>query len=273
MDELSEDLGRMLKRFTPQQVKAALVQKGIKFNQQIPPVGNSGKWRGLYNFFRVRYPQNIPVTYSYLRADVQLGQTQTISFAINETDNSIPKLITERRLKLNDTFECVDVALLLYTNDAATIATLPLSTSRLLTYDNPFVFDTTNEAERLYAIYNVGQLKFKLSNETLFDGIACRDFYRVPTSQAGLAVSAVYNGVAPVVTGRISRDGYNNEGWPFMDLSPSLTLSGNGANSFTIELPESVNFAPSSGTRKNYASLIIRGYQAQGGTSQSNRKV
>lgn len=274
LSALADDIGRLNKKFGRQAViKHFQKQIGVN-NREIPA---TGKMRALYNYYRALYPASVPISYSFLRSDVLLGETSEIKFHVNESDGN--SIVTERRLNLNDTFEVVDLAIYLWTVPTTgdpPVPTAKFQQSKLYTYINPFIFAGATEASRMESIYNSGKIIFKLGNQILYDGIDCLRFLRIPTSQEGQITAATQNiaGDTPVVVGRIPRDGYSNAHYPFDDNIPALTLSGNGKNSYVLTLPESINLAPTAGqNRQNYISLWVRGFQCQNGAQQSNKKM
>lgn len=267
LNALAEDIGRIYGKHGRQKVLNFFRGKIGVNNREIPP---TGKMRALYNYYRALYPADVPISYSYLRADVQLGNNSEIKFKINESDAG-STLVTERRLNLNDTFEVVDAAIFLW--QVPTMVGVPtdlLQKQRLYTYPNVSRFGATLAAA-LESIYNSGKIIFKLGNKILYDGIDCLRFYRVPTSQEGQVTAAYINSGGVDTTFTIDRDGYSSASYPFDDNVPALTLSGNGKNNYSISLPESVDM-----TKANfnvYATLWLRGFQCQNGAQQSNKKM
>lgn len=275
LNAIADDIGKIYQKHGRKKVLNFLRGKMNNNNREIPP---TGKMRALYNFYRALYPANVPISYSFLRLDTLLGNTQEIKFTVNES-NAGTTLPTERRLSLNDTFEVVDISTMLYTVPSTAagngVPTKKLQTCRMYTYPNSFVFnDSANDESRnLESIFNSGKVVFKLGNQILYDGIDCLRFLRVPTSQEGTVSAAFINSGGVNTVYRIDRDGYSSAAYSFDDNVPALTLSGNGKNAYSIQLPESINLSPVAVNRSNYATLWIRGFQCQNGTMQDNKKM
>lgn len=269
MDYLNDDIGKLMNKHGRVAVQKALRGKIGMNNKEIPPVG---KMRALYNYYRALYPPSIPISYSYLRCDTALAQTGEIKFNVNETSAQPAILTTERRLRLNDTFEVSDVAIYLWMNVQAA-GVYPLNqTRKLYTYVNPFIWGGAGEAAALESIYNSGRLAFKLGDKILFEGVDCLRFMRIPTTQEGQVLATTITTANAVTLYRAQRDGYTDAGYPFDDNVPALTLSGNGPNYYSIFLPESINMASPTATQLNYCTLWLRGFQCQNGALQKNKK-
>jgi len=269
--EINEELNGIFRKYPRGKVVTALRRKIGVNNKEIPAIT---KMRSLYNYYRALYPASVPISYSYLRCDVLLSQQQEIRFNVNETSNIPQALATERRLKLNDTFEVSDVAIFLWNNIGAGDPVVYPSgqTRKLYTYVNPFIFSGANEAANLESIYNSGRLTFKLGDKILFEGVDCLRFLRVPTTQEGTVVATTITSANVETVYRQGRDGYSSAMYPFDDNVPALTLSGNGANYYTIQLPESINLASPTALHQNYCTLWLRGFQCQNGAMQTNKK-
>lgn len=238
------------------------------YNKELPALTPQ---RALYNYFRGVYPPSVPLPMSYLRADSILGANSEITFNINETTTGVGnKLPVERRLKLNNTFEVLDIAIVFYTMPTtAGVPNQKFQTRKLYSYINPFIFATAAEQIALESVYNSGRIQYKLDENVLYPAIDCLRFLRVPVTQEGTITTVTDAGV---VVGRNLRDGWEDR-FPFTEMIPSLTLNGNGGNNFTIQMPESVDMAPVAGeNRSNYCALLIRGFEGISGTQQSNRK-
>lgn len=273
-NNLADDIGRLFIKHPRNLVVEALRRKIGVNNREIPA---TGKMRSLYNYYRALYPASVPISYSYLRMDTQLGQQQEIKFNVNETSNIPQALVTERRLKLNDTFEVSDVAVYIWKATARTgVINQPLQTCKLYTYVNPFIFSgagTPVEAARLESIYNSGRLTFKLGDKILFEGVDVIRFMRIPTSQEGTVTATTITSADVETVYRQPRDGYSSAMYPFDDNVPALTLSGNGANYYTIQLPESIDLrSDNPDDSVNFCTLWLRGFQCQNGAMQTNKK-
>jgi len=270
LNGINEDLGAMRSRWGAKNVQAVLNRQIGTNNKQIPPIG---KMRALYNYYRALYPASVPISYSFLRCDTLLSQQSEIKFNVNETSTQPAALTTERRLRLNDTFEVSDVAIYLWKNTSSAGVFPSLQTRKLYTYVNPFVFATAAEQAALESIYNSGRLAFKLGDKILFEGVDCLRFLRIPTTQEGAVTATTITTANAITLYRAPRDGYSSAAYPFDDNVPALTLSGNGPNYYSIYLPESIDMGTADPTlQKNYCTLWLRGFQCQNGAQQKNKK-
>lgn len=262
MDEaLNEDIGRLYGRHGRAKVQG-FFKKIANNNKEIPATNNR---RAMLNFLKASYTPDVIISESFLRSDVKLSNTSTITFSVNESDGAAgQQLSTTVRLNQNDTFEVTDLSFLIFTHD--TTSTLSPATDHLFTYPNASVFNTANEAANLYALYSSGQLNITIGVTNIFQKWDVLRAYRVPITQEGVAVSSVAG------TGVIKFDAFEREMMPFCPLAPTITISGNGKNSFVINLPQGVDFRPASGTRENYVVLFIRGFLCANGAKQMNKK-
>lgn len=202
-------------------------------------------------------------TPSYLRLE-SLATGSTSQFLFNTLDTSGTKSITERRLKLNDTFTITDIAFYIQADSSAT-ANAPTDNERakgkLYTYPNPFAGGPiTTKADELEAIYN-GFLQLRIDSTTFIDSLPMRQFYRVGTSQA-VAAGTNQNG--------IGRDEWNLNMYGKTEMLPSIELNGQANIEWSVNLP---NAQDCSATGNFYINLVLifMGFLNQGAASVQQR--
>lgn len=197
-------------------------------------------------------------TPSYLRLEA-LATGSTSQFLFNTLDTSGTKSVTERRLKLNDTFTITDVAFYIQA-DAATTQNSPTDTERtkgrLYTYPNPNVTAIGNKSDELESIYN-GFLQLRIDSTTFIDAFPMRQFYRVGTSQA--------------VTAATNQNGIARDEWPLgmygrSEMLPSIELNGQANIEWSINLPTAQDCSAPASSYINLV-LIFMGFLNQGAAS------
>lgn len=201
-------------------------------------------------------------TPGYLRLE-SLVTGSTSQFLFNTLDTSGTKSITERRLKLNDTFTITDIAFYIQA-DSSAVANAPTDNERakgkLYTYPNPNVTAMTNKADELESIYN-GFLQLRIDSTTFIDSLPMRTFYRVGTSQQ-VAAATNQNGIA-------------RDEWPLgmygrSEMLPSIELNGQANIEWSINLPNAQDCTANS---TNYINLVLifLGFLNQGAASVQSR--
>jgi hypothetical protein len=220
-----------------------------------PRVAATNQSRALLQEINNQYPNNI-VTDSYLFSMVNVNGA-----AVNQI--TFPLLINEgvaqsieNRLLLSDRFVVRDWSVfLMNTEQAGTSPTAAeVAVGRPSTYPENSVF-TAAIAALLESVYN-GKLKVTINSAVYYQSFPVRNFFRVPTSQAGVAVSAV------AVTGITNRDGWDNLNYPFSPVYPTFTVDGLGNNQIQLTLPTSTVLAAAAGFC-NFVCLMLRGYLVQ----------
>lgn len=201
-------------------------------------------------------------TPGYLRLESFMPNSQVSTFTFNTLDTSGTKTVTERRLKLADTFTITDISFYIGAGTATAYAptAAQYASQQLLTYPNPGVAAVGASATALEAIYN-GFLSLRVDTTTFIDSIPMRQFYRVGTAQQ-VTAAANQNG--------IGRDEFPLAMYGKNELLPSIELNGQSNIEFTITLPNATNCAAPVGSFTNCV-LILQGFLNQGAaTTQRN---
>lgn len=248
--------------------------KQATFGTRIPALGGDivaaksfSRSQALYNEKASQYAkQGIITTPSYLRLEQTATAVATSVINFNTLDTSGTKTVTERRLKLNDTFTVTDMAFYIIADTAAAVnapTDSDRAKARMYTYPNPNATPIGAKADELEAIYN-GYLSLKIDSTTFIDSFPMRSFYRVGTSQAGVGSTATNN--LP-----ISRDE-----WPLMnygrsELLPSLELNGQANIEWSITLPVAQDLGAPGTTNFIAFGLILNGFLNQGAASVQQR--
>lgn len=218
-------------------------------------VAATNQSRALLQTIKEVYPNNI-VTDSYLLSMVNVNTAPVNQIQFPLLINEGTAQCIERRLLLSDRFVVRDWAVFL-TQVAAT-ASAPtaaqVSVARPYTYPANIIF-TAAVAALLEAVYN-GSLKVTINSAVYYQSFPVRNFFRVPTSQVGVAVSAV------ATDGIINRDGWDSLNYCFSPVYPTYTVDGLGNNQIQLTLPNSTNLA-SAGSFCTFVCLMMRGYLVQ----------
>jgi hypothetical protein len=232
----------------------------------IPAAKAFSRKQALFNEKASQYAKaGVISTPSYLRLE-SLATGSTSTFIFNTLETSGTKSVTEKRLKLNDTFTITDMAFYLQA-DAAAANAAPTdsqrSTGRLYTYPNGNVsaFPAAT-VTALEAVYN-GFLQLRIDSTTFIDAYPMRSFYRVGTSQAGVGSTAT-NNVA------ISRDEWALANYGRTELLPSIELNGQANIEWSINLPTAQNCAPAGNFFCNMV-LVLFGFLNQGAANVQQR--
>lgn len=211
--------------------------------------------RALLDTINKVYPTNI-VTDSYLFSMVNVNGAAVNQIQFPLLINEGTKQCVENRLLLSDRFVVRDWAV--FMTQVAATASAPtaaqVSVMRPSTYPEDSVF-TPAIAALLESVYN-GFLKVTINSAVYYQSFPVRNFFRVPTSQAGVAVSAV------ATTGIVNRDGWDNLNYCYSPVLPTFTVDGLGNNQIQLQLPNSTVLA-SQANFCNFACLSMRGYLVQ----------
>lgn len=204
-------------------------------------------------------------TPGYLRLETIMPNSAVSTFSFNTLDTSGTKTATERRLKLSDSFTITDISFYIGYGTATSYAptAAQYSTQKLATFPNPRLVQIGANADNMESIYN-GFLSLRVDTTTFIDSIPMRQFYRVGTSQGGVAVSSV------TTTGVLGADEFPLSMYGKTELLPSIELNGQSNIEFTITLPNATNCAAVSTYYTNCV-LILQGFLNQGAaTTQRN---
>jgi hypothetical protein len=265
LDGFEDGIGRRLSRRAGQ-------GKG-QFSNMIPALGGNipaakafSRKQALFNEKASQYAKaGVISTPSYLRLE-SLATGSTSTFTFNTLETSGTKSVTEKRLKLNDTFTITDIAFYIQADAAAANAAPTDSqraTGRLYTYPNGNVSALpAATVTALEAVYN-GFLSLRIDSTTFIDAYAMRSFYRVGTSQAGVGSTAT-NNVA------ISRDEWGLANYGRTELLPSIELNGQANIEWAINLPTAQNCAPAGNFYVNMV-LVLFGFLNQGAANVQQR--
>lgn len=222
--------------------------------------------QALYNEKAAQYAKaGVITTPSYLRLEVTANTTATSVLNFSTLDTSGTKTVTERRLKLNDTFTVTDIAFYIIADTADTVNAPTDSNrakARMYTYPNPNVSAISTKADELEAIYN-GFLGLRIDSTTFIDSLPVRSLYRVGTSQAGVGSTATNN----VSIGR--------DEWPLMnygraEMLPSIELNGQANIEWSITLPTAQDLGAPASSFIAFA-LVLNGFLNQGAASVQQR--
>ena len=201
-------------------------------------------------------------TPGYLRLEVSLtGSTNLIAFQVRDSQGGTQH-VTERRLKVSDTFTVMGGAFYIgkaASTGGATPTAAQYAAMSLHTYPNPQVFTGGTAATDLQSLYN-GYLTVRVDSTVFIDSMPMLNFYRVATSQLGVGSTATNN--VPV----------QRDEWPLLmygrnEWVPSVTLSGLANTEINIQLPTSVSLAAGANTYENNAVLYLSGFLNQGAAS------
>lgn len=222
--------------------------------------------QALYNEKASQYARaGVITTPSYLRLEVTANTVATSVLNFNTLDTSGTKTVTERRLKLNDTFTVTDIAFYIIADSATTInapTDSERAKARMYTYPNPNVTAIGAKADELEAIYN-GFLGLSIDSTKFIDSLPVRSLYRVGTSQAGVGSTAVSNTAIP------------RDEWPLMnygraEMLPSIELNGQANIEWSITLPTAQDLGAPASSFIAFA-LVLNGFLNQGAASVQQR--
>lgn len=209
--------------------------------------------QNIFNQKAALYAQRGVITSeSYLRLEYKTtGTLGVIPFQV--LDNQGSKTVTERRLKINDTFTVMNTAFYLgiaptgYDTDAKVAKTV------LHTFPNKLVV-TAAEAVNLQAIYN-GYLNLVIDSTTFWDSVPMYGFYRAGQSQEGVGSSAANNSPIP-------RSQWDANFYGIDSITPSVELNGSANITLQANLPTAVDLTVA--TNGLICVLILTGFLHSG---------
>jgi hypothetical protein len=257
-----------------------LGRRGMRSNRLTRPGGGRIKAQGgdivaakafsrkqaIFNEKAAQYAGSGSITTpGYLRLETIMPNSAVSQFTFNTLDTSGTKTATERRLKLSDSFTITDISFYIGYGSATAFAptAAQYASQSLATFPNPRLAAIGANAANLEAIYN-GFLSLRVDTTTFIDSIPMRQFFRVGTSQAGVAVSTT------ATTGVIGADEFPLSMYGKTELLPSIELNGQSNIEFTITLPNATNCAAVATYFTNCV-LILQGFLNQGAaTTQRN---
>lgn len=227
------------------------------FKDQDKRVTSTNQARALLATIQKQYPRNL-VTEGYLLSMFPLtGTVNSFKFPllINQTIGNTVQCI-EKRLALSDRFVVRDWSIMLMQvlSAGATPTNAEVSVGVPRTYPQNNVF-TAAVAANLESLYN-SSLTVSINSVVYYQAFPVRNFYRVPTSQAGAAVSTV------ATVGILNRDGWDNMNWAFSPVYPTFTVDGLGNNEITLNMPNPTTLTAQAGNF-NFCNLYLRGYLVQ----------
>lgn len=202
-------------------------------------------------------------TPGYLRLEVSLtGTTNLVAFQVRDAQGGTQH-VTERRLKVSDSFTVIAGAFYIGKAGVTAPATVPTNgqygAMSLHTFPNPQVFTGGTAAANLQSLYN-GYLSVRVDSTVFIDSMPMLNFYRVATSQLGVGSSATNN--IPVQADEWPLSLYGNRDW-----TPTIELNGLANTEININLPTSVSLAAGAATYETNAVLYLTGFLNQGGAS------
>jgi hypothetical protein len=229
-------------------------------NGNIARVQPFGRKQALYNLKAALYAKyNVLTTPGYLRVELNLtGSQSTLPFQVLQGQNQSQN-VTERRLKLNDSFTVADFAFYLgtYAMIGATPTNAELAAMRLRTFPNPYTagpYAGTND--RHLAIYN-GYMQLRIDQTVFIDSYPMEAFYRVGTAQQAYGVGGAGNN-------QIAMDEFGLGFYGKNEMLPTIELNGKANIDMNITLPVSTNVAAAAGFG-NTAVFYLLGFLNQGG--------
>lgn len=210
--------------------------------------------------------QGVITTPGYLRLEVNLtGATNVIPFQVRDSQGTTQN-VTERRLKIADSFTVMGAAFYIgkagITGPATAPTPLQFAQMGLHTFPNPLVFTGAGVADNLQALYN-GFLQVRVDSTVFVDSMPMLNFYRVATSQAGVGSTAANN--QPVQRDEWPLSMYGRNEWV-----PTIELNGQANTEVNINLPVSANLVGTA-TYQNVAVLYLTGFLNQGAATVQNQ--
>lgn len=183
---------------------------------------------------------------SYVRAETLLATQNTIAFVI-QAGQKTTFLPTERPIKLNDEFVITHVFIGLKKVAAASPTNTEQIVAKVLTYENPVVFDGGGGDANVGGIYN-GSLSITIDRVQFLPAIPVRSFRRVPQQQQNAVITDVYPA---------NIDEFPNGLYGFYPIEP-VKVDGRQTLNIQIDLGDAVDMDVAS--ESNYAVLELRGY-------------
>lgn len=212
---------------------------------------------------RLYAKKGVITTPGYLRLEISLtGATNIVRFQVRDAQGG-QQHVTERRLKVSDSFTVLGGSFYIGKAGVTGPATVPtdaeFANMSLHTFPNPQVFTGGSAAANLQSIYN-GYLSVRVDSTVFIDSMPMLNFYRVATSQLGVGSTATNN--VPVQRDEWPLSMYGRNEW-----QPTLELNGLANTEIDINLPTSVALQAGASTYQNNAVLYLSGFLNQGGAS------
>lgn len=203
----------------------------------------------------------IITTPGYLRCEFNhLGATvSAVNWAVteNQSTGTAPN-VTERRLKISDSFTVMNMAYYLGYVKSSTYSAAAWAKMNLLTFPNPTTIPGSGEADNHQAFYN-GFLSLRVDNTVFVDSYPMYGFYRVGTAQKGTGGG----GTGFVLT---QADEFDSQMFGQNSITPSIELNGQSNIQISSQLPQPVatTVTPTSGSASTVSVLILQGFLHQG---------
>lgn len=204
-------------------------------------------------------------TPGFLRLEQSINTTtNTVAFQVKENQGSPTS--TERRLKLADRFIALQWALFIGRVPLAA-GTTPTATEFAkqvkYTYPETKVFTAAGEAANLMNVYN-GYTSLRIGGDIIIDSFPNYKFYRVPEAQKGMQYATTAAGVTQ------QDGGWPNPDWGYLNLTPSINLSGSQTIELNAILPQSISMAAAAGSYNNLI-FELYGFLLQDGASYNTK--
>lgn len=248
----NEDMGALLRKGMPN-------TGGVRVDPP-KPFGNS---RSVYDVLlqETRKRNKKPPTPGYLRFEQSVNTTTgNVQFGVKENQGAAT--VTERRLKLADRFVGIMWGLFIGRVPLAAGTTpTPAEYAKqvLYTYPETKLFTKAGEAANLMNIYN-GYTSLRIGGDIIIDSFPNYKFYRVPDSQKGMQYAATAAGVTQ------QDGGWPNPDWGYLNLIPSMNLSGSQTIELNCNMPQSIDMSAAAGSYNNLV-FCLYGFNLQDGAS------
>ena len=227
--------------------------------------------RALYEQLKAKYPKsqfpNVIITESFLFLMKSIQNTITVlNFdVLTNASSGTPPTVIEQRLNMSDRFCVKDMAMFLMKTAAAggggVSTSAEINNGIPRTYPNATVFANAGEALNLESVYN-GFATIIIDSIVYYQKLDLRKFYRVPTSQQGVAVSTVAG------TGVLANDGWDILNYAYAPVVPQFEFNGSGNNQFTFTNNNPTNLAGAV-TSQNWMCASFRGFLIQNVNGQT----
>jgi len=254
----NEEMGALIRK------TVRSMQSGNEKIQTVKPFNNA---RGVYDTIKdqaIRAGKKAP-TPGFLRLEQSINTTtNTVSFQVKENQGSPTS--TERRLKLADRFIALQWGMFLGRVPLAAGTTpTPAEFAKQVKYTYPEtkLFTAVGEAANLMNVYN-GYTSLRIGGDIIIDSFPNYKFYRVPDSQKGMQYAATAAGVT------IQDGGWPNPDWGYLNLVPSINLSGSQTIELNSVLPQSISMAAAAGSYNNLI-FELYGFLLQDGASYNTK--
>lgn len=201
-----------------------------------------------------------PPTPGYLRLEQSINTTTgSITFPVRDNEGS--PTVTERRLKVADSFTPLQWGLFLSRTASAAATPTPTEYAKqvLYTYPESKVFSAAGEAATLMNVYN-GYTSLRIGSDIIIDSFPNYKFYRVPEAQQGMQFATTAAGVT------IQNGGWPNPDWGYLNMTPTFTIMGSQTIVLTSTFPMSLNMAAAAASFNNLV-LLMYGFLTQDGAT------